>query len=82
MEIRGFEFFGSATVGARGQVVLPAKLRHKLKISVGDKFVVLAHNLMPFPLIVFLRSEDLTSLFQKIFGKDGLSQLIETKELK
>ena len=80
MEIRGFEFFGSATVGAKGQVVLPAKLRRKLRINPGEKFVVLAHNLMPFPHIVLVKSEDLTSLFQKIFDKDNLGQLVETKE--
>ncbi|MFH0846615.1 MAG: AbrB/MazE/SpoVT family DNA-binding domain-containing protein [Chloroflexota bacterium] len=82
MDIRGFEFFGSATVGLRGQVVLPAKLRQKLRIAAGEKFIVLAHNLMPFPHIVFIKSEDMTSLFQKIFGRDYLLPARQSKKLR
>jgi AbrB family looped-hinge helix DNA binding protein len=35
------EFFGSTTVGERGQIVLPANLRKKFKINAGDKLIVL-----------------------------------------
>jgi AbrB family looped-hinge helix DNA binding protein len=34
-------FFGTATVGDRGQVVIPAEARKKLGISAGDKLLVL-----------------------------------------
>jgi AbrB family looped-hinge helix DNA binding protein len=34
-------FFGSATVGERGQVVIPADARKKLGIQPGDKLLVL-----------------------------------------
>jgi AbrB family looped-hinge helix DNA binding protein len=35
------EFFGSTTVGERGQIVLPADLRKKFKINAGDKLIVI-----------------------------------------
>jgi len=36
------KFFGSVTVGERGQVVIPAEVRKTFKISPGDKLIVLA----------------------------------------
>jgi AbrB family looped-hinge helix DNA binding protein len=34
------EFYGSATVGERGQVVLPASARKRLGLAKGDKMLV------------------------------------------
>ena len=36
-------FYGAATVGDRGQVVIPAEARKKFGIHPGDKVLVLAH---------------------------------------
>jgi len=36
-------FFGSATVGERGQVVIPADARKRYGIHPGDKVLVLGH---------------------------------------
>ena len=36
-------FMGAATVGERGQVVIPAEARERLDIKPGDKLLVLAH---------------------------------------
>jgi AbrB family looped-hinge helix DNA binding protein len=36
-------FFGSATVGERGQIVIPAEARKKYNISPGDKVLVIGH---------------------------------------
>ena len=38
---RGRGFYGSVTVGARGQVALPAQARRDLGIEPGDKLLVL-----------------------------------------
>lgn len=35
--------FGSATVGERGQIVIPAEARKRFSIHPGDKMLVLAH---------------------------------------
>ncbi|MHB0915079.1 MAG: AbrB/MazE/SpoVT family DNA-binding domain-containing protein [Thermoleophilia bacterium] len=34
------EFFGSATVGERGQIVIPADAREKFDIKPGDKLLI------------------------------------------
>lgn len=36
-------FFGTATVGERGQVVIPSEARKKFGIQPGDKVLVLGH---------------------------------------
>ncbi|MBI2436999.1 MAG: AbrB/MazE/SpoVT family DNA-binding domain-containing protein [Candidatus Magasanikbacteria bacterium] len=35
------EFHGSASIGERGQVVIPKKLRDSLKLNKGDNFFVM-----------------------------------------
>lgn len=36
-------FFGSVTVGERGQIVIPAEARNELDIESGDKLLVMRH---------------------------------------
>lgn len=36
-------FFGTATVGERGQIVIPAEARKRLNINPGDKLLVMSH---------------------------------------
>ena len=36
-------FYGTATVGERGQVVIPAEARKKFRIHPGDKVLVMGH---------------------------------------
>ncbi len=36
-------FYGSVTVGERGQVVIPAEARKKLGLNPGDKLLVMGH---------------------------------------
>ena len=45
------KFFGSVTVGERGQVVIPAEVRKSFKIKTGDKLIVLCkphHEMFSF----------------------------------
>lgn len=37
------KFFGSATIGERGQVVIPAEAREALGYAPGDKLLVMCH---------------------------------------
>lgn len=47
-------FYGSVTVGERGQIVIPAEARSELEIERGDKLIVMRHpihaGLMVFKL--------------------------------
>ncbi len=36
-------FYGTSTVGERGQVVIPAEAREYLKLQAGDKLMVMKH---------------------------------------
>jgi len=38
-------FYGTATVGERGQVVIPAEAREELGFAPGDKLLVMKHPL-------------------------------------
>lgn len=38
--VKGHRFFGSTTVGAKGQVVVPASARRALGVDTGDKLLV------------------------------------------
>ena len=45
MKCKGFDesFYGSATIGDRGQVVIPADARQQLDWQPGDKLLVMKH---------------------------------------
>lgn len=81
MEMDDVKFYGSTTVGEKGQVVLSAKLRRELGITTGEKLAVLVIKKMSISGIVMVKANDLTSIIERIFGAT-LGQLIETKEDK
>lgn len=39
-------FFGSSTIGERGQIVIPQDARSKMSIKAGDKFIFFGHENM------------------------------------
>jgi AbrB family looped-hinge helix DNA binding protein len=39
--VEGHGFYGTATVGSKGQIVIPADARTELEIKEGDKMIVL-----------------------------------------
>jgi len=41
----GQAFYGSVTVGERGQIVIPAEARQDLGVEAGDKLLVMKHPL-------------------------------------
>jgi AbrB family looped-hinge helix DNA binding protein len=58
-------FYGSATVGTKGQVVIPAKLRKDFKIKPGDALVFIGRTKHGFHI---MKPEELLRL-QKEFEK-------------
>jgi AbrB family looped-hinge helix DNA binding protein len=57
-------FYGSTTVGERGQIVLPAKLREELNISPGDKLLVLSGGPPGNEAVMILRANALNDMMQ------------------
>lgn len=45
-------FYGSATIGERGQIVVPAEARKECDIHPGDKLLVFRHPMHPGMLII------------------------------
>jgi len=60
---RGAEFFGSATVGERGQVVIPQEARIALGIGKGEKLLVFSMNKGS---IMFTKVETFEKMAQKL----------------
>lgn len=74
-------FYGSVTVGERGQIVIPADARAELGIQAGDKLIVMRHpvhkGLMVFKfdsMRAFLDelSKGLERMEEKELNKDGV----------
>lgn len=62
------EFYGSAVVGAKGQIVIPVKARQRLKIKPGDRVVIIGPHHKPN--VVGLCSETaFSSILEKIDSK-------------
>lgn len=58
------EVFGTATVGARGQVVIPMKARKALKLASGDKLIVMAGPPGRREIISFIPIEHISQFLQ------------------
>lgn len=57
MKVKPFQditSFGAATIGERGQVVIPAEIRRKLRVKTGEKFIVF---LTPSGAVIFIPSD-------------------------
>jgi AbrB family looped-hinge helix DNA binding protein len=55
---------GSATVGERGQIVLPAELRKEFGIKPGDKLIVLAGQQGNLQSTVLMKSEAVAKMLE------------------
>jgi AbrB family looped-hinge helix DNA binding protein len=58
------KFFGSATIGERGQVVLPIELRKKMQLNAGDKLIVM--GAMGDNMVLLLKADFLTRILGKM----------------
>lgn len=72
MHHRGLKFYGTGTIGKRGQIVIPAKARQVLKIAAGDKFIFFGHH----NLLQIIKANQLDSILAKMTEK-----FTEPKEL-
>jgi len=64
-------FYGSVTVGERGQVVIPAEARHELGYNPGDKLLVMRHPV--YAGIMMCKIDDVRS-FLDLLAK-GIEEL-------
>lgn len=71
-------FYGSATVGERGQIVIPAEARAELGYQPGEKVLIMRHP-MHHGLVVF--KIDVVREFMDDFAK-MLTELTERSEME
>jgi AbrB family looped-hinge helix DNA binding protein len=64
----GPEFFGSATVGERGQIVIPAGARQQLDIRPGDKLMIFS-NLHGKRSLSVMKAEQVTEYVSRAMAK-------------
>jgi AbrB family looped-hinge helix DNA binding protein len=75
-------FYGSATVGERGQVVIPAEARAELEIKPGDKLLIMKHPVHQGLMMVKLdHLRDFLDEFSRELERIGKeSELVEVTE--
>ena len=61
------KFYGTGTVGEKGQIVIPIKARETLGIKPGDNFIFFGHD--GSPMVHLIKAEELNSFFEKITKK-------------
>lgn len=64
--VRKAQYWGSATVGERGQMVIPAEARKALGIEAGDKMVIFGHD--RGRRLVMMKAEVVTDFVTKALG--------------
>lgn len=74
-------FYGSATIGERGQLVIPADARKALNLKAGDRVLVVGHPGQQ--MMVIATSEHVDSMMQNMsHGLAMFNKLKPTKKSK
>lgn len=64
--LKNFKFWGTATIGSKGQVVIPCKAREELRLNEGDQLLVVSPpNQAALGLI---RAEELEAMLTQMQG--------------
>lgn len=78
-ELHGKKLYGTATVGTKGQIVIPADAREDLGIEPGDKLYIAGS---PHKKVLFcLKEEQLRALIEKLTSDaEAASELINNSQ--
>ncbi len=68
---KGAEFYGSAVVGIKGQIVIPQEARLKYNIKEGDKIIIFGGT---EGVLALIKAENLQDMFGKL--SENISGLI------
>lgn len=72
--LHDIESFGTATLGKRGQVVIPSEIREKLNLEAGEQFMVLLAN----DSVVFVPGDEFENMVANLDQK--VSKLKQLKQ--
>ena len=74
-------FYGSATIGERGQIVIPADARKECDMHAGEKLLVFRHPMHP-NMLILARVADMLQLHEQISrSMESLNRKLEEEEL-
>lgn len=80
------KFFGSTTVGDRGQIVLPVELRKKYQIKTGDKLLVIgmpSEEKSGYEHIMLLKAEVLSRVLNLMeTQQSAIKKILDEEEKK
>ena len=74
IEMPEIKNYGMATIGVRGQIVIPKEIRDEMRIKSGDKFLIFSQANM---VVSFIKSENFDKLINEF-----TSQLKDLKKIK
>ena len=82
--------YGSATVGERGQIVLPIEARKRFNVKPGDRFMVMGSDTCGFESIVLMKSEEIVGLLNHTReleglmkeGRKGMDKMLKRNDIK
>lgn len=72
------KLWGTATVGAKGQVVIPAEARAELNIKEGDKLIVMGR--MPKGGLMLIKAEAVETMMQHV--QDDLAEIRKSTQIE
>jgi AbrB family looped-hinge helix DNA binding protein len=78
----GVKFWGAATVGVKGQIVIPAEAREKFDIKEGDKVILFSPaNDQGKDSVTFIKAEVFESLMERV--QSNVDEILQkTKDIK
>jgi len=59
------EFYGTGTVGERGQIVIPAEARSALNVKSGDKFIFAGHG----GILHLVKASEMDNIIERIHDR-------------
>lgn len=76
------KLYGTATVGTKGQVVIPAEARAELNIKEGDRLYVVGAPDKGTGVLAFFKEEMLEKFIEKMSGEVENLRALKTKGKK
>jgi len=74
MPLKKPQCYGTTTIGPKGQIVIPSRLRKELKIKTGDQFLIFKNE--HFSGIIAIKTNEVSELLKSI--ADKLSDINKT----
>lgn len=76
------KLYGTATLGSRGQVVIPAAARKELKLKPGDQLLIMGKFGKVLGLVKAEQLEEIMMMFMDLWSGSGVEKVIKAHAKK